>query len=139
MNTSFNRVGFFVAAVLLLFAGQRTSLAGSATWSTHPTSGDWNTTGNWKPQTVPNGNTDIATFGRSSQTNVSSESTTIDLDSLIFSSGAPPYTITLDISGYFFMGPESSTSPGRCNPLSFCKTETSAGASFSTTAPVLVI
>ncbi|HEY3938943.1 MAG TPA: hypothetical protein VGL97_16040, partial [Bryobacteraceae bacterium] len=78
--------------------------AGSATWAKNPISRDWNTAANWRPQTVPNSTTDIATFGASSQTSVSSESTTIDLNSLIFNSGAPPYTITLDISGYFFYG-----------------------------------
>jgi autotransporter-associated beta strand protein len=104
MNTSFSRLRFLVAAALLFLAAQRPSLAGSATWDQNPTSGDWNTAANWTPQTVPNGTTDIATFGTSNLTSISSQSTDIDLDSLVFNSGAPPYTITLDISGYFFYG-----------------------------------
>ena len=104
MITSFYRVRFFIAAALLLLVAQRPCVAGSATWSTNPTNGDWNTAGNWITNTVPNGVTDIATFGSSNQTNVSSQSATISLDSLIFTNGAPPYTITHDISGYFFYG-----------------------------------
>src|SRR5438477_4813729 len=104
MNTSFSRVRFLVAAALLFLAAQRHSVAGSATWATNPTSGDWNTAANWTPNTVPNGTTDIATFGASNLTSISSQSTDIDLDSLVFNSGAPPYTITLHISGYFFSG-----------------------------------
>src|SRR5438128_3550510 len=104
MNTSFSKLRFFVPAALLFLAAQRLSLAGSATWATNPTSGDWNTAANWTPNTVPNGTTDIATFGASNLTRISSQSTDIDLDSLVFNSGAPPYTITLDISGYFFSG-----------------------------------
>ncbi len=67
-------------------------------------SGDWNTTANWVPATVPNATTDVAIFGPSRLTSISSERTDIDLDSLIFNSGAPSYTITLDISGYFLSG-----------------------------------
>jgi autotransporter-associated beta strand protein len=104
MTTSFIRLRLLVAAALLLLAAQRPSLAGSATWATTPPSGDWNIAANWSPQTVPNSTTDIATFGTSSQTNLSSQSTTIRLDSLVFNSSAPSYTITFDISGYFFYG-----------------------------------
>jgi autotransporter-associated beta strand protein len=35
----------------------------SATWSTNPANGDWNNPANWTPPTVPNGPSDIATFG----------------------------------------------------------------------------
>ena len=104
MNTSFSRLRFLVAAALLFLAVQRPSLAGSATWTTNPTSGDWNTAANWSPQTVPNATTDVATFGPSNLTTISNESTDIHLDSVVFNSGAPPYTITFEISGYFFYG-----------------------------------
>ncbi len=104
MNTSFRRLRFLIAAALLFWAAQRHSLAGSATWGQNPSSGAWNRAANWTPQTVPNSETDVATFGASSQTNVSNKSADIDLDSLVFNIGAPPYTITLDISGYFFSG-----------------------------------
>src|SRR5438552_5783506 len=102
MNTSFRRLRFFVAAALLFLAAQRHSVAGSATWATNPTSGDWNTAANWTPNTVPNGTTDIATFGASNLTSISSQSTDIDLDGLVFNSGAPPYPITRHSSGFFF-------------------------------------
>jgi hypothetical protein len=39
--------------------------AGSATWKSEPTSSDWNTASNGTPETVPNGSSDVATFGTS--------------------------------------------------------------------------
>jgi autotransporter-associated beta strand protein len=72
--------------------GLRAAEAGSATWNLNPTTGDWNTATNWTPATVPNSVTDIATFSASNTTSVLS-STNIDLASLIFAAGAPPYTI----------------------------------------------
>jgi autotransporter-associated beta strand protein len=81
-----------------------TSLAGSATWRSNPSSGDWNTAVNWIPNTVPNGTSDVATFGASTVTDVSSENTSIYLDSAVFSNGAPPYTITLDVSAIILNG-----------------------------------
>jgi hypothetical protein len=64
------RLTFAIAAALLFLAAQRRSLAGSATWATNPTSGDWNTAANWRPQTVPDSSSDIATFATSNQTQV---------------------------------------------------------------------
>ena len=104
MNKPTTSFTILTAAALLLLAAQRPSFAGSATWDQNPTSGDWNTAANWMPQTVPNSTTDIATFDASNVTNVSSENTTINLDSAVFNSGAPPYTITLDVSGIFLNG-----------------------------------
>src|SRR5947208_11951658 len=104
MNASFSRLRFLIAAGLLFLAAQRPSLAGSATWATNPTSGDWNTAANWTPQTVPNSPSDIATFGTSTLTNVSSANTNINLDSAVFSNGASPYTITLNVGGIFLSG-----------------------------------
>src|SRR6266446_1846745 len=94
MNASFSRLRFFVAAALLFLAAQRPSLAGSATWATNPTSGDWNTAANWRPQTVPNGTSDVATFGTSNVTNVVNSNVIVDLDSLVFNPGASQYTIS---------------------------------------------
>jgi len=68
--------------------------AGSATWAKNPASGDWNTAANWRPQTVPNSPSDIATFGTSNVTNVTNTDVIVNLDSLVFSSGAPSYTIS---------------------------------------------
>jgi len=93
MNTSFSRPRFLIAAALLFLAAQRPSLAGSATWDQNPTSGDWNTAANWTPQTVPNSTTDVATFGASNVTDVTNADVIIMLDSLVFSPGAPQYTI----------------------------------------------
>ena len=45
--------------------------AGSATWNLNPINGDWNTAANWTPPTVPNGASDVATFGTSNQTEIS--------------------------------------------------------------------
>ena len=83
-------------ALVLLFSIQA-SQAGSATWNLSPTSGDWDTAVNWAPTTVPNGASDIATFGVSntSAVNVSAPTT---VDSLHFKTGASPYTISASIS-----------------------------------------
>ena len=93
MNTSSNLVRGFIGAALVLLTLQRSSLAGSATWSSNPTSGDWNTAANWVPNVVPNGTSDTATFGSSSLTDVTN-TLIIDLDSLVFEPGAPHYAIT---------------------------------------------
>jgi hypothetical protein len=66
--------------------------AASARWSTNPISNDWNTAENWTPNTVPNGPDDIATFGLSHHTGVF-VSTDTELNELIFSPGASPFTI----------------------------------------------
>ncbi|HEY1769992.1 MAG TPA: hypothetical protein VGG02_07030, partial [Chthoniobacterales bacterium] len=104
MNPSFSRIRFFVAAALLFLAAQRPSLAGSATWNQNPTTGDWNTAANWKPQTVPNATTDIATFGTSNVTNLTVANASVSLDSAVFKSGAPSYTLTVQIYNLIFYG-----------------------------------
>ncbi len=104
MTTSFTRFRFFVAAALLLLAAQRPTVAGSATWNQNPTNGDWNTATNWTPQTVPNSITDIATFGASNVTNLSITNASVSLDSAIFSTGAPSYTLTIQIYNLLFYG-----------------------------------
>src|SRR5437667_8926445 len=104
MNTSFSRVRFIVAAALLFLAAQRPSLAGSATWNQNRTSGDWNTAANWTPAMVPNSTTDVATFGASNVTNLSITNASVNLDSAVFNSGAPPYTLTIQIYNLLFYG-----------------------------------
>ena len=74
-------------------AAQRYSLAGSATWNLNPTNGDWNTPTNWTPETVPNSETDVATFGQSNVTDIAVSQTV--LGSLVFGSDASSYTFTL--------------------------------------------
>src|SRR6266481_3650029 len=66
-----------------LFLTLATIYAGSANWNLNPTTGDWNVAANWTPAAVPNGVSDIATFGMSNTTHVSLSATT-DLDSIIF-------------------------------------------------------
>jgi autotransporter-associated beta strand protein len=46
------------------------------------------------PNTVPNGTSDIATFGASGVTDVINTNVIVNLDSLVLSPGAPQYTIT---------------------------------------------
>jgi autotransporter-associated beta strand protein len=66
--------------------------AGSATWNLNPTSGDWNTATNWTPATVPNGPSDVATFGVSNLTGISL-SNPVEADSIVFNPGASAFTI----------------------------------------------
>src|SRR5207244_3278901 len=77
----------------LIFLLPLVAYAGSATWDQNPTSGDWNTAANWTPATVPNGTSYVATFGPSNVTDVINRDVIINLDSLVFSPGAPEYTI----------------------------------------------
>lgn len=72
--------------------------AGSATWSLNPTSGDWTIPANWNPATVPDSQTDIATFGISTVTAVSLSSS-IDVDSIIFVQNASAYSLGVNFPG----------------------------------------
>ena len=78
----------------LICLALRAAGAGSATWNANPTNNDWNTAANWTPNTVPNGPSDVATFGASSVTAVSFSADLIEVDRIIFSPGASSYTIT---------------------------------------------
>ena len=94
-----------VAMLLLLLSTASSTFAGSATWKTNPSSGDWNNAANWTPATVPNGPSDTATFAFSNTTNVSVSVDPITVDSIVFNAGASAFTITanygfrLDIVG----------------------------------------
>ena len=81
------------ATTLSLFLSLATAHAGSATWNLNPTNGDWNTFTNWTPETVPNSETDVATFGQSNVTDISVPSTQVD--SVIFGADASPYSFTV--------------------------------------------
>ena len=59
-----NAIGLVLVLFLLL---SDFGYAGSATWNLNPASGDWNTAANWTPATVPNDESDVATFGVSSR------------------------------------------------------------------------
>ncbi len=78
--------------------------AGSATWSTAPANGDWNQAGNWVPATVPNGATDVATFGNSNVTSLQiSGNSGEEVAAIIFAAGADPFTITtVELAGSQF-------------------------------------
>ncbi len=80
------------ALVLLALSTASSTFAGSATWKTSPSSGDWNTAANWLPMTVPNGVSDTATFASSSTTNVSL-SANIEVDGIVFDASASAFMI----------------------------------------------
>ncbi len=73
--------------------------AGSATWNLNPTNNLWNTSENWSPATVPNSETDVATFGVSNITDiVVGMSTDFDgaenkVSEIVFKPGASAYTL----------------------------------------------
>ena len=83
----------FLLVVFLFSCFTRSASAGSATWNLNPTSGDWNTAANWTPAVVPNGSADVATFGVSNLTAVSTSADTT-VGSIVFNPGASAYTIT---------------------------------------------
>ena len=100
MNSPRHRLSALLLCGLLLLVPNAPAQAGSATWNLNPTSGDWTDAANWTPETVPNGPTDVATFGVSNLTDVSLSSDDIpsyELDSIVFAPGASAYTITLTL------------------------------------------
>lgn len=68
-------------------------LAGSATWSTNPSSGDWNVAANWVPTTVPGSFSDTASFAQSNNANVFITANT-QIDGIVFNPGASAYSIS---------------------------------------------
>ena len=78
---------------LLLVCSAPPGYADSATWSTNPATGNWNTATNWMPNTVPNGPGNVATFATSTKTAVSFAADT-EVDSIIFNPGASAFTLT---------------------------------------------
>lgn len=85
----------WVAGILptcVLFFSTQSSRAGSATWNLDPTTDDWNTAINWTPNTVPNGQADIATFSLSNHP-APSLSAAVELSEIIFAPGASAFTI----------------------------------------------
>ena len=80
----------------LMFLVSAVAYADSAQWNLNPTSDDWNTTANWTPMTVPNGQEDIATFSLSNTTKVSILEDT-EVNGITFTSAATnPYSIELN-------------------------------------------
>lgn len=71
----------------------QTIRADSASWSTAPVSGDWNTASNWVPMTIPDGGADTATFGQSN-VHVVSLSANTEVNGIVFNADATFFTIT---------------------------------------------
>jgi hypothetical protein len=89
-----NRLIVAAICCLLTFLVPSVTYAISAQWDLDPISGDWNTPVNWRPNGVPNGPADTATFGLSQTTDVSISANT-EVNSIIFTPAATnPYTVT---------------------------------------------
>lgn len=86
---------FLVSLVLAFLMAAQVVQAGSATWNLNPATGDWNTPTNWTPATVPNGSSDVATFGASSVSSVVVTSN-VEVAAINFSPGAPSFGLTAD-------------------------------------------
>jgi autotransporter-associated beta strand protein len=96
------------AILVVVLASMQSALAGSATWNANPQTNQWQTAANWTPQTVPNSDSDTATFGSSNTTNVSlgvpsqtQEGSQTFLDGMIFADEAGAYIITLTPDGSY--------------------------------------
>jgi autotransporter-associated beta strand protein len=81
----------------LVIPSLHSAQAGSATWSASPASSNWNSAANWNPNTVPNGSSDIATFGLSNTTSLSITAKTT-VNSIAFEAGASAYMITASVA-----------------------------------------
>jgi hypothetical protein len=81
-----------IAAVLLLAA--QTSLAGSARWLLSPQDSAWENLSNWTAGGPPNGPSDTATFGPSSQRDVNI-STSVELNSIVFASDSDSFDFSI--------------------------------------------
>jgi autotransporter-associated beta strand protein len=86
---------------VLLLVSNIAALGRSATWNLNPASNDWSTATNWTPNTVPYGDTDIATFNVSNTTMVTVGDAPNGTDAshpigeIVFAPGASAYTITM--------------------------------------------
>jgi uncharacterized protein YggT (Ycf19 family) len=83
----------WIMAAVLVISGQ-ISLAGSATWLSSPQDSAWENGNNWTPGGPPNGPSDIATFGQSSQTQVNI-STSDEVNSIVFTSESNSFTLNI--------------------------------------------
>ncbi|MBA3963438.1 MAG: hypothetical protein H0X40_16260 [Chthoniobacterales bacterium] len=93
-NFSFIRLSFRVAilafGLLLIPNGAR---AGSATWKQVPATGEWTSANNWTPATVPNGDTDVATFSSSNIVAIT-VAAAVEVSDIDFAVGASAYSVT---------------------------------------------
>jgi autotransporter-associated beta strand protein len=85
---------FSCAMVLMLaLCALNAVYAGSANWSAAPPSGDWNDPADWMPHVVPNGSSDMARFGTSTQTDVFL-SAPVTVSEIIFQTDESSYNVT---------------------------------------------
>jgi len=78
----------------LLLLSVQASLAGSARWLLSPQDSEWENLSNWTPGGPPNGPSDTATFGPSSQTDVDI-STSVELNSIVFTSDSDSFRLII--------------------------------------------
>ena len=79
----------------LICLALRAADAGSATWNLNPGSSDWNDPLNWTPNTIPNSEDAVATFGVSNVTGVRVSRPGDTVDRIIFTSTASAYTLAI--------------------------------------------
>jgi autotransporter-associated beta strand protein len=87
-----------LVVAFVLTVGAQAMDAGDATWKLNPISNDWNTAQNWMPETIPNSETAVATFGASSTTTVLCRESPDGyahtfVGEIVFAPGASAYTI----------------------------------------------
>ena len=92
MNETSSRL--LISCILILTT--QLARAGSATWNANPTSNDWNTAGNWTPNTVPNGPADVARFAGSSMTSLKFSAEMTEVAEIVFTPEASSFNITAD-------------------------------------------
>jgi len=85
-----------LAALFLVSAPLPAAVAGSATWKASPVNSEWNNASNWTPATVPNGASDVATFGASGVTTVVLDVSAFHpVAELVFKPGASAFTFNV--------------------------------------------
>ena len=82
----------FAAAALLITA--QNSKAGSARWLSSPQDSAWENVNNWTPGGPPNGPSDTATFGPSSQREVDISSS-VELNNVVFTSDSDSFRLNI--------------------------------------------
>jgi len=99
-----NRMAVYTTAAAVLLLSAQVTMAGSATWLASPQDSAWENANNWTPGGPPNGPSDVATFGQSSQTDVII-STSNEVDSIGFTSNSSSFILD--------MSPAQSASGGQ--------------------------
>ncbi len=97
------RTAYLLPALLSLL-GATSAQAGGATWLLDPADDNWSNPGNWMPNTVPNSSVDIATFD-ASNTSAILVVDPIEVDSLVFTAEASPFTVTASATSLTIFGP----------------------------------